>query len=519
VLYQNDMILVEKSRHTAMVMKSPSGVKKPATVSLRGESLKSRQEEHLFPPFPPLPPFAPIPHEEALIALVMAGQPTMAGIIALLNRFFVALHESNRRLAADIKNHQGDLDNFVYDIRKAFFDLTKEHLLPFDAVYRGRPIFPIREDDSIYISLAAFREHLLGKTLKEVFGKAKHPERIFVGAVVQNCFGVEFTCKTGAQVVGKNKQGRDMTKVSDAPPDANGIEEFCGDENFKKYCDAGQVRALYVNETESLGPAVARYHASKLWGGETYFVQVDSHLEFTTDWDSKYIAEAQAAKSYPKAVLSAYPPGFGDYGDGPFRESLGAKLCSCEFSTNAVEQQIIRVNMGGSYHKADSRPKQIPFMAAGFFFARSELLVDMPFDPVLPWCFMGEEIALSMRAWTSGWNIYAPRKNLIAHQYRPGRMGLPKFWGTVGRLFGEPGPGINTKLQRRMLMRVKNLVGYPEANKENMNQRDDSNILLEIDHYGMGKARTREAYLEFAGIDPQKQTCKHLAWCVNGDYE
>ena len=33
---------------------------------------------------------------------------------------------------------------------------------------------------------------------------------------------------------------------------------------------------------------------------------------------------------------------------------------------------------------------------------------------------MGEEIALSMRAWTHGWDIYAPRQNLIAHQYRPG---------------------------------------------------------------------------------------------------
>lgn len=33
---------------------------------------------------------------------------------------------------------------------------------------------------------------------------------------------------------------------------------------------------------------------------------------------------------------------------------------------------------------------------------------------------------LSMRAWTHGWDIYAPRKNWISHQYRPGRMGLPK---------------------------------------------------------------------------------------------
>ena len=36
---------------------------------------------------------------------------------------------------------------------------------------------------------------------------------------------------------------------------------------------SGRVRVLYVNESESLGPAMARYFASKLWGGESYFMQ------------------------------------------------------------------------------------------------------------------------------------------------------------------------------------------------------------------------------------------------------
>jgi hypothetical protein len=36
---------------------------------------------------------------------------------------------------------------------------------------------------------------------------------------------------------------------------------------------------------------------------------------------------------------------------------------------------------------------------------RSEFLIDVPFDPYLPWIFMGEEIALSLHAWTHGWDI------------------------------------------------------------------------------------------------------------------
>jgi hypothetical protein len=39
-----------------------------------------------------------------------------------------------------------------------------------------------------------------------------------------------------------------------------------------------EVRLLTVREAEALGPCVARYLASKLWGGEEYFVQIDSHI-------------------------------------------------------------------------------------------------------------------------------------------------------------------------------------------------------------------------------------------------
>lgn len=222
-------------------------------------------QPHLRPKLPPLPPFSEIPNAEYLMAETLAGRPTIAGIAAILNRFLVAMHVSNKKLAG-VKDLKHDT------VIKAFMDLASVHLVPLEASYRGNLIFPIREDESIFISLASFREHLLKETLTELFTKAKNPDRLFVGAVVQNCFGVEFTCRTGAQVTGKNKQGRDMTKVSDAPPDKNGVAEFCEDPRFTPYCNSGQIRAIYINETESLGPAMARYYASKLWGGETYFM-------------------------------------------------------------------------------------------------------------------------------------------------------------------------------------------------------------------------------------------------------
>ena len=505
------------------------------TIEKEGEPPSSRNQQHQesqgVPPHlqvsPVLPIFHPIPNQDKLIDdLLHQRKPTIAGIQAYLQLFVRQLHKSNLQLSND--PHREALT-----IIKAYFALADEYLTPLDHAYRDQLLFPVRDDDSLYLSLAAFREHLLADTLEMAFTHAKHPERLFVGAVVQNCFGrvdpndyhsidpSGLPCKTGAQVVGKNAQGRDQTKVSDAPPDMNGIEVFCQKADFQQYCNNGQIRVLYIHETESLGPAVARYYASKLWGGETYFMQVDSHLLYADEWDQKYIDELRVTSNYPKSVLSSYPPGFQNVHNNVVRETPGARLCRCE-TRMEDPNPIVRINMGASYTGNEPKPTQIPFIAAGFFFVRAEFLQEIPFDPFLPWLFMGEEIALSLRAWTHGWNIYAPRKNLIAHQYRPGRMGLPKFWGTVNRLFhGRPG---NNRLQGPLIQRVKHMVGYPGSSRKDLeNDERDGNItfvLEEIEHYGYGTQRKWDDYLEFAHMTFDHETnaivCTRNTWCNKG---
>ena len=54
----------------------------------------------------------------------------------------------------------------------------------------------------------------------------------------------------------------------------------------------------------------------------------------------------------------------------------------------------------------------------------------VPFDPFLPWIFMGEEIIMSTRLWTSGYDIFSPSQSVVGHMY--GRQHQPKFWETVG---------------------------------------------------------------------------------------
>jgi len=486
---------------------------------------------------PVLPIFFPIPKAEDLIASTLNGRPTMAGIIALIQNFISELHDSNTRMIEEPLDGDGVIKNF--------FLLARKHLVPFDKVYRGKSIFPIRNDNSIFLSLAAFREHLLADTLFYAFSNAKHPEKLFIGVVVQNCFGkVEKNgtidpsgkpCKTGARVIGKRKNGKDITGKLDSPIDRNGIEDFCAMSNLKKYCTNGQIRVLYVHEHESLGPAMARYYASKLWGGETFFVQTDSHLRFAFEWDEKYCNEIKLTRSYPKSVLSSYPPGFKqiefisrgfnqtnttDKNSSNYDtvvETLGCRLCTCN-TPPKEPNPILHINLGQSYKGGESRPTQIPFMAAGFFFTRSEFLKDIPFDPFLPWTFMGEEISLSMRAWTSGWDIYAPRKNLIAHQYRPPSLGIPKYWSTVNQMMKVGFQ--NNYLQGKVIRRVKNLVGYPGSTTEKIETDGSSIILTESEHYGLGSVRSWDDYMKFTNLTIDEKNdmivCHKIEWCNKG---
>jgi len=173
--------------------------------------------------------------------------------------------------------------------------------------------------------------------------------------------------------------------------------------------------------------------------------------------------------------------------------------------------------MEGRSHEDDAYPTQMAFIGAGFFFARAEFLVDVPFDPYLPWLFMGEEVALSIRAWTHGWNIYAPRKNLIGHQYRPIKMGVPHYWDTIQRFFHHS--GVQARGTKFVHQRLKHMLGYPKFSSEDLqvsNMDESHNVLMEFEHYGLGTTRSRTEYLEFSEIDIDTRTCGPMKWCSEG---
>jgi [Skp1-protein]-hydroxyproline N-acetylglucosaminyltransferase len=288
-------------------------------------------------------------------------------------------------------------------IWQAYHDLTVKTLYPWDREYLSR-MPKRREDGSVFLSLATYRDENCFNTVYQAYAKAKNPESLFIGLVQQNCHA---NCKSGVLA--------NITMV-DVPPDDDCYKKFCATDFGKPICNKKQVRILNIDEPESLGPYAARYFASKLWYGEQWFMQTDAHMTFANHWDATSIAMLKKAPS-PKPILSHYPPSETYDFEGK-RDRPTSRLCGPVFATSDLESQIIRLEGAAVYDKEKlDYPGFAPFTAAGYFVAHSDFLREVPFDPFLPWIFMGEEIIMSSRLWTAGYDIFSPNEAVVGHIY------------------------------------------------------------------------------------------------------
>ena len=198
-------------------------------------------------------------------ARIRGDQPPMelAEIKNYLEEWLHSLHETLGR--AKHATFEG--------IWQAYHDLTVQTLYVWDREYLSR-MPPRRTDQSIFLSVATYRDENCLPTLNGAYQKSKNPSNLFVGLVQQNCHQ---DCKSGIM---------DGGGVEDVEPDVDCYKAFC-EGPMRAYC--GNVRVLNINESESLGPYAARYFASKLWYGEQWFMQTDAHMTFAQDWDDRYV--------------------------------------------------------------------------------------------------------------------------------------------------------------------------------------------------------------------------------------
>lgn len=309
---------------------------------------------------------------------------------------------------------------------------------------------------TIFVSVASYRDDECSTTIKDLFEKASDPDRIYVGAVEQN------------------KPGEEKESCIYNCPQC------------KERVEKGQIRIQHFKDSEARGPSFARWAATKLWEGEEYFMQIDSHMHMEQDWDKDLINQWQEVQD-PKAILSSYPP-TKDQMDMFKKQNFTQTVANCSggFNDGMFQSGAAIVSS-----LKDGKYRRIPFIAAGFLFAPYTLLYDVPFDPYSSsFVFFCEEALMSMFYFCAGYNIYAPRKHVLDHNY--GRPSKPKFfsnaiWGTC---------------KDRAHTRAKYQMGLGKLEDVHEDFRKD------IDKYYVNRERTPADYLKFIQFDPVQKKVK-----------
>lgn len=333
----------------------------------------------------------------------------------------------------------------------------------------------------LYISISSFRDKLCPITLKNLFTKAKFPERVYPGVVEQNAEGdvpcLETYCELMRQL---------NSSWVDCP-----------------YKD--QIRMDRVSASEARGPTWARARASLLLQDEEFCMQTDSHMDFLPNWDIKMI-DMWASTDNEYAVLSTYVASTETY-DVNMDGQKGTNgryevphLCMVHFHGS---HGMIRV-WGTKCMANMFRPKMTNIVwGAGLSFSKCHAERKAPYDPHTPGIFDGEEFSRAIRFWTYGYDVYSPHRVYVVHNYHKSQSD-PKHFTWMS------GSQTNTNDAVR---RLKTLVGMKEGGATDPAEA----LQMQQSKYGLGDRRTLDQAIAFSGIDTKNREIVGNK-CGNLDY-
>src|SRR4051812_3998707 len=291
--------------------------------------------------------------------------------------------------------------------------------------------------DKIFVQIAAYRDPELLPTIRDCVQKASHPERLRFGICWQ--------------------RSSDDT-----------LAEFSNDPRF---------RIVSIPFRDSKGVCWARNLLQSMYNDEEYTLQLDSHHRFAEHWDTQLI-EMLLCVSSPKPLLTSYVPAY----DPETGSLLSHVPCTLAFDRFTAEgAACFRAALLQSYESL-AGPVRARFYSAHFAFARGVFCQEVRHDPHL--YFIGEEINITVRAFTHGYDLFHPHRTVIWHAYSRGER--RKHWDdhVLGELCTTPWYVRDEASHRRNRI----LLGMEPGT-------------YEFGEYGLGSSRTLAEYERYAGVN------------------
>lgn len=192
--------------------------------------------------------------------------------------------------------------------------------------------------------------------------------------------------------------------------------QFSNDEawlagEFKRW---PQVQVIPVRAEDSAGVNWARHLMSQAHDGEPYILFLDSHHRFVPGWDELALSMHRELEEagVEKPILTAYLPPY-----EPANDPAGRTSTVFRIGLNERREGLAFVLRGASVPNWQSLQAPVPahFASLHFLLARSAFLHDVPVDPEL--YFFADEIAIALRAFTRGYDLFHPHRMVGWHLY------------------------------------------------------------------------------------------------------
>lgn len=258
----------------------------------------------------------------------------------------------------------------------------------------------------IFVSIAAYRDPEVGRTVRDLIARAVHPEALTIAVFDQN----EKRLRRP-----KNLRGAKLI-IEHCPPQ------------------------------ESRGACWTRAQLHRHLDGEDFFLQLDSHHLFKPRWDELALEQLAACAS-ERPVLTGYLPPYELRPKPGINAAASLPMQVSHFDDDGV----IIYRSHSVREETPGPPMPSRFFSGHFAFSRREFVEAVPYDPEL--YFYGEESSMAARAFTHGFDLFHPGTTIAWHHYV--RKGTRRHWDD--HQVAEGGRPAWQELQRRGVFKYNRL--------------------------------------------------------------
>jgi hypothetical protein len=284
--------------------------------------------------------------------------------------------------------------------------------------------------NKIFIQIASYRDPELIPTIKNCIENASEPNNLSFGICWQHA----------AEDLWDN------------------LDYFLNDTRFK---------IISIHYSQSKGCCWARNIIQKLYDKEEYTLQLDSHHRFIQGWDTILINmyKQLKEKGHEKPLITAYIPSYNPENDPNERILVPWKIDLKEITP---EKQVLFIP--SIIEQICREPISAKFYSAHFAFTSGQFVIEVPHDPEL--YFTGEEMSITVRAYTHGYDLFHPHIVIAWHEYT--RKNRVKHWDDDKEWWKKD------QLSKQHYLSIFNNTNKP---------------------YGLGSQRTLYDYIKFSGIN------------------